>query len=53
MSSLLPNAYAIASASVIPSLLLRVQSLSLLQQHGLLGDLIRIGAVGVVFATLM
>ena len=48
LADMMPNAYAIAASAVVPSLLSRSQGL--LQRYGLLGDLARVGAVGVAFA---
>ncbi|KJY01370.1 hypothetical protein TI39_contig293g00022 [Zymoseptoria brevis] len=48
IAKILPNPYAIAATAVVPSLIAR--SASLLAQYGLLGDLVRVGGVGAVFA---
>lgn len=43
-----PNMYATGAAIVIPSLL--SQTAGFLAQYGLLGELVRVGAIGGVFA---
>ncbi|KAK4539565.1 hypothetical protein LTR36_010842 [Oleoguttula mirabilis] len=45
---LLPNLYAVGATAVVPSLL--TQSRGLLGQYGLLGELVRVGAIGGLFA---
>lgn len=42
--------YAVAGAAVVPSLLAQTQGLPLLQPYGLLGELVRIGAIGALYA---
>jgi oligosaccharide translocation protein RFT1 len=48
LSSLLPNIYAMGAAAVVPNLL--SQTGHLLNQYGLLGELVRVGAIGGSFA---
>lgn len=52
LAELLPNAYAIAVTAVVPSLLSRSEQIApaVLQRYGLLGDLVRVAAIGGVFA---
>lgn len=45
---LLPSIYAIAATAVIPSLI--SQTSSLLTCYGILGELVRVGAIGGAFA---
>ena len=49
--NILPNAYAIAVTAMVPSILLQV--LPILEQYGLLGDLVRVGAVGALFTVVV
>ena len=42
--------YAVGGAAIVPSVLAQTQGLPLLQPYGLLGELVRIGAIGAVFA---
>jgi len=51
LTSMLPNAYAIAACAVVPSLLSRSEGL--LQQYGLFGAMVRVGAIGATFAVLV
>jgi oligosaccharide translocation protein RFT1 len=51
LQSLLPNVYAVGAAAVVPSLLLRTQGL--LARYGVLGELVRLGGIGAVFAGFM
>ncbi|KAF2770441.1 Rft-1-domain-containing protein [Teratosphaeria nubilosa] len=48
LGDVLPNVYAVGAAAVVPSLLGRTENL--LRQYGLLGDLVRVGAVGLGLA---
>ncbi|KAI6871009.1 Rft-1-domain-containing protein, partial [Hortaea werneckii] len=48
---LLPNVFAVGVSAVVPSLLSRTAGL--LGQYGLLGELVRVGAVGAVFALIV
>ncbi|KAK4574254.1 Oligosaccharide translocation protein rft1 [Recurvomyces mirabilis] len=51
LRDILPNLYAVGATAVVPSLLARTQGL--LGQYGILGDLVRVGAIGAVFAAFM
>ena len=48
LMDILPNMYAVGGTAVVPSLLARTQGL--LGRYGILGNLIRVGAIGSVFA---
>ncbi|RMY96684.1 hypothetical protein D0862_08476 [Hortaea werneckii] len=48
---LLPNVFAVGVSAIVPSLLSRTTGL--LGQYGLLGELVRVGAVGAVFALIV
>lgn len=51
LMDILPNVYAMGASAVVPSLLARTRGL--LGQYGLIGELVRVGAVGGVFASFM
>lgn len=50
ISDILPSMYGIAGAVVVPSILSQTADLPQLQPYGLLGELVRIGAISAVFA---
>jgi oligosaccharide translocation protein RFT1 len=50
MVDMLPNVLAVGGAAVVPSLLGQTQGLGVLQRYGLMGELLRVGVVGVGFA---
>lgn len=45
--------YAMAGAAVVPSILAQTRDLPFLQPYGLLGELVRIGTIGAVFAAFL
>jgi len=51
LRDILPNLYAVGATAVVPSLLARTQGL--LGRYGIMGDLVRVGAIGAIFAAFM
>lgn len=50
---ILPNAYSIAAAAVVPGVLSQTRDLGFLRPYGLLGELVRVAGVGVVFVAVL